>query len=164
MSLLFKPGQIGNMTVKNRLFVQRLVMARQPWMGKCTDAVIDCYSQLAEGGSGLIITGAAYVHETARPAVFISLNNDKLIDGYKALTKAVHAYDARIVMQLFLPGRASFDNPLAPSPIKLDLTGITPRELTEEEIKEYIAAFGQAARRAREAGFDGSSFTRLTAI
>jgi 2,4-dienoyl-CoA reductase (NADPH2) len=44
---------------------------------------------------------------------------------------------------------------VGPSPIKDGLTGIIPREMTGEEIEEVIVSFGQAARRAQEAGFDG---------
>jgi 2,4-dienoyl-CoA reductase-like NADH-dependent reductase (Old Yellow Enzyme family) len=155
MSLLFKPGQIGNMKVKNRFLRTAAGDGTATLKGECTDKVIDCYSRLAEGGSGLIITGAAYVHEKYNVGRFLALYNDQLITGYKKLTRAVHRYDARIVMQLHLPGRAMFMNEFGPSPVKLDLTDAPVREISEEEIKEFITCFGQAARRAREAGFDG---------
>jgi 2,4-dienoyl-CoA reductase-like NADH-dependent reductase (Old Yellow Enzyme family) len=158
MSLLFKPGRIGNMILKNRFVRTAAGDGTATLDGECTPAVVDCYKQLAGGGVGLIITGASYVHETGKTGRFISLHKDQLIDGYKDLTKAVHAYNARIALQIFLPGRASFDDPVGPSPVRLDLTGVTPRELTEEEIRKYVDAFGQAARRAKEAGFDGVQF------
>lgn len=158
MSLLFEPGQIGNMTVKNRFIRTAAGDGTATLAGECTDAVIDYYSQLAEGGSGLIITGAAYVHESGKTGRFIGIYSDELVDGYKKLTKAVHAYDSRIVLQIFLPGRASFDIPVGPSPVKNEVTGVVPRELMEEEILEYITAFGQSARRAKKAGFDGIQF------
>ncbi len=50
-----------------------------------------------------------------------------------------------------IPGVA----PLAPSPVPNALTGRMVDEASEEEIKEMIEAFGSAARRAVEAGFDG---------
>jgi len=44
---------------------------------------------------------------------------------------------------------------MAPSPIPSIVFRGQPREMTKEDIKEVIQSFGQAARRAREAGFDG---------
>jgi 2,4-dienoyl-CoA reductase-like NADH-dependent reductase (Old Yellow Enzyme family) len=146
------------MSVKNR-FVRTAV--GDGWCtldGGCTDELINFYRQLAEGGTGLIITGASYVHPNYKVGRFIGLYSDKLIDGYKKLTSEVHVFDAKIVCQLYLPGRAEAENPIGPSPVKVDLTGTNPRELTEAEIQEFIAAFAQAARRTKEAGFDGVQF------
>jgi len=146
------------MVVKNR-FVRTAV--GDGWCtldGECTDDLINFYGQLADGGSGLIITGASYVDLNYRVGRFIGMYSDSLIEGYKKLTKSVHAYNAKIVCQLFLPGRANAGNPVGPSQVKLYLTGITPHDLTEEEILELISAFAQAARRVKEAGFDGVQF------
>lgn len=158
MSLLFEPGRIGKMTVKNR-FVR--TAAGDGWCtenGECTPGLIKFYSQLADGGTGLIITGATYVLEKYKVGRFIGMYDDKLIDGYKKLTMAVHEYDARIACQIFLPGRAHFFAEFGPSPVNLELTGAPCREVSEEEIYEFIDAFGQAARRCKEAGFDGIQF------
>jgi 2,4-dienoyl-CoA reductase-like NADH-dependent reductase (Old Yellow Enzyme family) len=156
--LLFEPGCIGKMVVKNR-FVRTAV--GDGWCtldGECTDELINFYRQLADGGCGLIITGASYVDQKYKVGRFIGMYSDRLIADYKKLTQAVHDYDAKIVCQLFLPGRADLENPTGPSPVKLYLTGTTPRELTEQEIQELVNAFAQAARRTKEAGFDGIQF------
>jgi 2,4-dienoyl-CoA reductase-like NADH-dependent reductase (Old Yellow Enzyme family) len=158
MSLLFEPGHIGKMTVKNR-FVR--TAAGDGWCtenGECTPGLINFYSQLADGGTGLIITGATYVLEKYKVGRFIGMYDDKLIDGYKKLTRAVHEYDARIICQIFLPGRAHFFAEFGPSAVNLELTGASCREVSEEEIYEFIDAFSQAARRCKEAGFDGIQF------
>jgi 2,4-dienoyl-CoA reductase-like NADH-dependent reductase (Old Yellow Enzyme family) len=162
MSILFEPKAIGKMEVKNR-FVRSPTgdkMATQE--GKCTDTLVDFYSALAEGGAGLLITGQAYVHLNGRllPS-FIGLHADDVVEGYRRLTAAVHARKARIFAQLGHGGRCifrkdyAFGTPMAPSPVKVELTGMTPRQMTEEDIQEIIDAFAQAARRAKEAGFDG---------
>ncbi|OCB91223.1 NADH:flavin oxidoreductase/NADH oxidase [Sanghuangporus baumii] len=86
----------------------------------------------------------------------------------------IHAQGSYIYMQLYANGRApdphvlfSPDSPsnpggpypfVAPSPIPLSTSdqSIVPRELTHEEILEYIELFGQAAYNAvYRAGFDG---------
>jgi len=46
------------------------------------------------------------------------------------------------------------DKIVAPSPIAYDDTFAVPKELTKEEIKNVVKDFGEAARRANEAGFD----------
>ena len=86
-----------------------------------------------------------------------------MIDGYRRLTGEVHAYDVKIAAQLHHIGRAmavfrsdsGIGEPIAPSAVKVEQTGIIPREMTEEDIRELITAFAQAARRAKDAGFDG---------
>jgi len=45
--------------------------------------------------------------------------------------------------------------PIAPSPTANEMYGLQPREATDDDIQSVITAFGQAARRARDAGFDG---------
>jgi len=159
MSILFEPGKIGKMVVKNRFARTAAGDGTATMEGECTDAVIDCYRRLADGGSGLIMTGAAYVDEKYKVGRFIAMYSDKLIEGYKKLTQAVHAYPGtKLVCQLHLSGRAMFMNEFGPSAVKIDLTDTPVRELAEDEIKGFTVAFGQAARRAKEAGFDGVQF------
>ena len=81
--------------------------------------------------------------------------------GFKALTETVHTHGAKIVPQITHPGPASLSpflggpQPVGPSVIKYPATGQVCRELAIEEIGPIVEQFGEAARRAREAGFDG---------
>ncbi len=162
MSILFEPKSIGKMEVKNRFVRSPTGDKMATPEGKCTDTLVAFYSALAEGGAGLLITGQAYVHLNGRllPS-FIGLHTDDVTEGYRRFTQEVHARDARIFAQLGHGGRCIFRKdyefgiPMAPSPVKVELTGMTPREMTEEDIQETMDAFAQAARRAKEAGFDG---------
>lgn len=152
------------MPVKNRFVRSAAGDGMATIDGECTDRLIDFYRELAEGGVGLIITGGAYVHQSGKMVNSIGLYSDNVIDGYRRFTGKVHACNAKIVAQLFHPGRSIYNINkgagclIAPSPVKVDLTGLTPRELTEDDIKELITAFAHAARRAKEAGFDGVEF------
>jgi 2,4-dienoyl-CoA reductase-like NADH-dependent reductase (Old Yellow Enzyme family)/thioredoxin reductase len=70
-----------------------------------------------------------------------------------------HERDIKIAMQIHHAGRESFfmlaeGKAIGPSAIPSLIYGMPPREMTEEDIGEIIKAFGSAARRAREAGFD----------
>lgn len=166
MSILFTPKYIGKLEIKNRFVRSPTGDKRATPDGKCTDAMVDFYEELADGGVGLITTGVSFVLENGQimPRV-IGLHTDDMIEGYQELTRAVHAYpDVKIFSQLHHCGSkpfgkdnylAKFGLPIAPSPVKDKILDITPREMTEEDIKQLIAAFAQAARRAKTAGFDG---------
>jgi 2,4-dienoyl-CoA reductase-like NADH-dependent reductase (Old Yellow Enzyme family) len=161
-SILFEPTKIRNMDLRNR-FVRSATYDGCAEDGYVTDKQVNLYSTLSQGGVGLIITGITYVHESGE---FSKLQNaiagDEFIDGFKRLTSAVHQWGAKIVVQLFHAGReARFPKssnrvPMGPSFVEMDpyFRG-KYRPMTETEIREVVRAFGDGAKRAREAGFDG---------
>jgi len=112
---------------------------------------------------GLIITGITYVHHSGRISGFQnSLAEDHCIPSFKELTSAVHGFGAKIAAQLFHAGieRAKFikakDQPaFSPSRIEDDLLDPNSYQvMTEDDIWTVIHAFGEAASRAKESGFD----------
>jgi len=164
MSILFESVSIKDMNLKNR-FVRSATYEGITDNGHVTDQQIELYSELADGGVGLIITGITNVHPSGQISPFQnSIVGDEFVDGYKKLTKAVHDRGAKIAMQLFHAGRESIvlekmgllnHTPLAPSIIEDDPHHKGEhRAMTESEIWEIIQAFGDAAQRAKEAGFD----------
>ena len=166
MSILFTPEYIGKLEIKNRFVRSPTGDKRASPDGKCTDAMVNFYKELADGGVGLIITGGAHVLPNGQGLPnMIGLHEDDAIEGYRELTQAVHAYpDVKIFAQLHHCGAkifgkdnylARFGLPIAPSPVKDKILGITPREMTEDDIQHVIAAFARAAGRVKTAGFDG---------
>ncbi|MBI1987158.1 MAG: NADH:flavin oxidoreductase [Nitrospinae bacterium] len=162
MDWLFRSGKIGNLELKNRFVRSATGECLAAADGQVTDALVSLYTDLAKGGVGLIITGVTFVHESGRSGYKMpGLHRDEMIPGWQRLVSQVHAYGAKIAPQLFHCGRqmqsdsAQAFPPMAPSPIAYKRSGITPREMTEEQIWEMIGAFAEAARRAGEAGFDG---------
>jgi 2,4-dienoyl-CoA reductase-like NADH-dependent reductase (Old Yellow Enzyme family) len=129
--------------------------------GYCTDELIHLYEELAKGGVGLIIAGHASVQANGRSSFRMTgLHTDDFIPGLKRLTESVHRHDAKIVLQINHGGRqtpAQFiaQTPVAPSSLEASDAGAETRGLTAREVEELIEAYGQAARRAREAGYDG---------
>lgn len=163
LSILFSPIKIKNMVVANR-FVRSATSDRfTEGAGYTSDRKVALYSELAEGGVGLIISGITSVHPSGQSSVTqASLAADGYIPGFKRLTDAVHARGARIAVQLWHAGReagrgrsAINENAFGPSVVENDpyFKG-KYRSMTEKEIWEVIGAFGDAAGRAREAGFD----------
>ncbi len=160
--MLFEPYNLAGIELKNRLIRSATYEKRADVDGFVTDVMIEFYKDLAKGGIGLIITGNALVHTSGRSVPqMICIHNDYYIDKLKRLTDTIHRYDGKVAIQLVHGGRQCFpallggEKPIAPSEVYDPSTKITPREMTDEEIWEIIEAFGDAARRAMYAGFDG---------
>ena len=130
--------------------------------GAVSTRMIDYFVERARGGAGLIITEAAAVQAPPGGKLarhHLNISEDRFIPSLKALTAAVHLHGAKIAVQLSHLGRqihSGFlgEQPVAPSPIPCPVSREVPRELMIVEIEEIIEAFVQAARRARDAGFD----------
>lgn len=162
MNTLFAPVSIKNMAIRNRFVRSATYDGFADSNGRVSAGQMKLFSNLADGGVGLIIAGIAYVHHTGQISPFQnSIAGDEFISGYRKLTEAVHDRGAKIALQIFHGGREAKylrtkgKLPLAPSIIENDpyYKG-EYRAITDNEIQEIIAAFGDGARRAREAGFD----------
>ena len=160
-SILFEPAKIKNMDLRNR-FVRSATYDGCADKNYVTEKQVSLYATLAEGGVGLIITGITYVHNKGQISKFQNaISNDEFIPGLKRLTSAVHDRGAKIAVQLFHAGReARFPKssdrvPMGPSFLEMDpYFKAGYRTMTEDEIWEVVRAFGDGAKRAREAGFD----------
>jgi 2,4-dienoyl-CoA reductase-like NADH-dependent reductase (Old Yellow Enzyme family) len=161
MSVLFEPGRIGNLELRNRFVRSATVECLATDDGRVTDAYLRAYELLAKGGVGLILPGNYYVNALGRAYPRTpSLDRDEMIADLRKVTAVVHKHGAKIVAQLNHGGRQADPKliggqPVAPSPVRDKLSFVKPRQMTESEIAETIDDFGEAARRAREAGFDG---------
>ena len=163
---LFEPGRIGSLSIKNRLVMAAMSNSTCDDEGYVTDRTIEHYVERAKGDVGLIIVQFTSVMANARGSIHhMALYDDKFIPKMRDLPKAVKKYGARVALQLAHAGSpsrpmrlAGFSSgeqaAVAPSAIPNLVTGFVPRELTREEILELVEAFSQAARRAKEAGFD----------
>ena len=159
--MLFEPIALGNMKVPNR-FVRS---ATHEWMagldGTPTDRLGDLYEELARGEVGLVITGYSYVNPNGKSdALQQGIYDDRFIEPYRKIVSRVHEHGSKIVVQIVHGGRQTMmtaENPviLAPSAVTNKRNGVTPEEMTEEEVLQTIEDFANAARRSKEAGFDG---------
>ncbi len=158
--MLFEPIALGNMDVPNR-FVRS---ATHEWMaepdGRATEKLGELYEELARNDVGLIITGYAYVNPNGKSdRLQQGIYDDRFIEPYRKVVSRVHEHGSKIVVQIVHGGRQSMlsaETPiiLAPSAVTNKRNGVTPEEMTEEEVLETIEDFANAARRAKEAGFD----------
>ncbi len=160
MKEIFEEMNINGLELKNRL------VRSATWEGMCdeggcpTQKHIDWNSDLARGGIGLIISGYTFVRREGKQLPGkMGLIDNTCAQKMKALTSSIHRAGGKICLQLVHAGgqtdtKNAGTTPLAPSAIELEQYPEIPQELSLEEIKEIVTAFGESARRAKEYGFD----------
>lgn len=156
---LFEPVKIGEMEVKNRIVMPAMVLGLGA-NGKVTDRFKDFYVERARGGVGLIVIGLApplYLGP-AMPGV-VGVYSDELIPGLREFADLMHECGVKVATQIsalgFLP-KDGIPELVGPSDVTVERRpdAPKPRPLTTDEIKWIVAAYGEGARRAQEAGFD----------
>ena len=141
MDPLFKTGKIGILTLKNRIIRSATWEGMAGEDGSVTPPMIDLYRALAEGGAGLLITGHSYVRLDGRHSPRqLGSHSDEMIPGLASLAKSVHDHGGRIALQLNYGGAYLSKSRVA--------------RMSPMDLEEVVQAFGLAARRARQAGFD----------
>ncbi len=153
---LFEPLDLGFTTLKNRSLMGSmhtgLEEAKQGF-----ERLATYFAERAKGGVGVIVTGGVAPNRAGWVAPFSArMTNDKHAKKHEIITKAVHAYDAKICMQILHAGRYGY-HPLnvAPSAIKSPISPFKPKALSDGQVKKTINAFANSAYLARQAGYDG---------
>ena len=155
----FAPAHLGPVAVRNRLIRAGTGESMADAAGRIGDDYVALHAALAAGGVGLSFTGHMFVHPRGRYGELqAGIDSDDAIAGLRRVTDAVHHRGGRIFAQIAHAGSQSMmfaSEALAPSQVDNVMTGRHVRAAHDDEIQEVITAFGQAARRAMEAGFDG---------
>lgn len=169
---LFSPLKLGALTLSPRVVMAPLTRMRAAQPGNVPHALnVEYYRQRASRG-GLIITEGAQISPTGQGMPATSgIHSQAQVEGWKAVTQAVHDKGGLIFLQLWHVGRISHSSllggalPVAPSAIAAPGNAFaanfervpfeTPRALETTEIAAVVADYAQAARNAQQAGFDG---------
>lgn len=156
---LFEPGSIGGLEVRNRLVRAGTSETMASESGEVTDELVSLYEELARNRVGLIITGHLYCDPRGQYARRqTGIHTDRQVPGLSSIASAVRRHGGRVFAQVAHAGsqsRIQGVQPLAPSPIPNALTGRVVPAASAWEIADTVEAFGAAAGRAAEAGFDG---------
>lgn len=181
-SALSSSGQIGPMTLKNRMIVSAMGTNLADPEGFVGQRIIDFHERHARGGVGLIIlgvTGVGWPHGGNLPNQ-VAISDDRFIPGLTRMTEAVHAQGAKIAAQIHHGGMTSTEDIRGGRPIWVPsypvtksgsfMEGFLESELvqmydpeapapqlhvmTPEDIDRLVELFTQAAVRAKTAGFD----------
>lgn len=161
MKTLFDHTCINNIKLNNRFVRGATWENMADEKGHITDRLFKVYEDLAKGQVGLIITSYAFVTKDEQPNPgMMAAYDDSFIDGFQNLTDMVHSNGSKIILQLAYGGSETRYNLgerviLGPSAVPEIGTGVIPKEMTKDEIELLVRAFGDAAYRAKQGGFDG---------
>ena len=158
---LFKPLQIGSLTVRNRIVFSAHLTNYATQDGRPSDQHAAYYAARAAGGAGLIITEEHSTHPTDWPyEKLIHGFHPEVIPGYRRITEAVHAHDVPILAQINHNGGQASSmytrRPVwAPSPVPDPLFREVPKAVEHHEIAEIVAGYAKVAEHCMLGGFDG---------
>ena len=160
---LFSPGQIGKVTLKNRLVMSPMGIGLANLDGTPSEDMIAYYEARAIGGAGLIIPEITRVNDVHGPGLMrqLSVTSDRHIAPLSRLAAAVHSHGSKIFIQLHHPGRETVTALLGGAPtvsasdIPCKYLQQPTRALTTEEVKELVGQFIDGAVRVQKAGCDG---------
>ncbi|MDD9746518.1 MULTISPECIES: NADPH-dependent 2,4-dienoyl-CoA reductase [Marinovum] len=152
---LFRPLDLGHVTLKNRVLMGSMhtgLEETRDW-----NRVAEFYAARARGGVALMVTGGMAPNREG--GVFpgaAGLFSPEDIANHRVVTDRVHAAGGKIAMQILHAGRYAYGpDCVAPSAVKSPISPFPPKALDEAGIEKQIADIAEAARRAKEAGYDG---------
>ena len=170
MNQVFTPVRVGRYNLQNGLVMAPMTRSRAEFDGTPGELAADYYAQRAD--IGLIVTEGTQPSDDGQgylttPGIY----TDAHVAAWRKITSAVHAKGGHIFIQLMHAGRMSHpDNTphhrhgvapsaIAPGTPMFTVKGMqdipTPHALTLDEVRQTVADFRHAARRAIEAGADG---------
>lgn len=159
---LFEPFTFkSGVTVDNRILMSPMTTASSFENGMFTTDEHLYYERRA-GGVGAVVTACAHVQEDGKFRSSPNASDDKYIESLAKLAKRIQATGSKAILQIFHAGRMEVSSslrglqPVSASAIPAERPNAqVPRELTDAEIENLVQSFGEATRRAIEAGFDG---------
>ena len=157
---IFSPLQLGRTTLKNRIAMAPMSMHYEATNGTVPKQLADIFVRRAEGGAGYVVIDAVTVdHKYWYIGKTTALDKDSLVPQFAAFAKRVSDAGSTLFPQLIHPGPESICalkgiTPLGPS-VNTNANGAVSRPITIDEIHKVVKQYGQAARRAEEAGCGG---------
>ncbi len=154
---LFEKGKIGNMTLKNRVAMAPMG-APADVDGGFTEGSINFYEARAKGGVGLIITGGTIVTDKFEARAGNMHNQFGHNNRLGKLADKVHAYNAKLCMQLS-PGLGRLNTiDAVPYSVSAVSSAFFPdvlcQPLSVDQIHYLVHCMGKSARLAKNAGVD----------
>ncbi|MEG2018383.1 MAG: NADH:flavin oxidoreductase [Clostridium sp.] len=164
MSELLKPLKAGNLELKNRLVMPPMATSKSQGDGKVSKGILDYYKEKSQGGYiSLIIIEHSFINKRGKASNGqLSVSDDSDIEGLKKLAQIIQNNGSKAVMQINHAGGAASREVIGTMPVGPSAVANPrfkdkdiPKELSKEEIKAIVSDFADAARRVKEAGFDG---------
>ena len=153
---LLAPLDLGFTTLRNRVLMGSMHTGLEDHR-RDFPRLAAYFAERAAGGVGMMVTGGFAPNIVGWLKPFAGkLSWPWEARKHRQVTNAVHEHGAKICLQLLHAGRYAY-HPLsvAPSKLKAPINPFTPRALSASGIERQIAAFANAARLARDGGYDG---------
>lgn len=157
---LFSSIRINTMDLKNRAVMPPMGTMYSNEDNTVSDRLVCYLARRARGGTALIMTEICAVDPRGRgfPGE-IGVWSDDFIPGLARIPDAIHREGGKAALQLHHAGRETFEyfigvTPEAASPIPSPILKQPCEEMSIDRIAEIIKAFGSAALRAKQSGFD----------
>lgn len=163
---LFQSFGLNGLTLRNRIVMAPMTTWSANSDGTISDSELDYYRRRVQG-VGMVITGCTHVTENGIGFTDeFAAYDDRFIPSLRRLAEATKSGGASSILQIFHAGnKAVVDaipegRPVSASTVSalggpFNRGEVTPRALSQDEVLEMVRAFGDATRRAIEAGFDG---------
>ena len=171
---LLQPFRTRNLTFRNRMVHAPTTMNMSDDRGYITRQAVGAYEALAAGGFGAVCVGATCVRwDGLINERMFGLYDDTYIISHRELVEVIHYNNALAGIQLFYgglipgvgattplePGKGWIPGTVSWGPSgKYPIGNPQPGIVSTEDYRELVEAFAQAARRAKEAGYDYVSF------
>lgn len=159
---LFEPFTFASgATIENRIVLPPMTTNSAFENGMVTTDEHEYYRRRS-AGLGAVITSCAQVREDGKFAGSLSAASDNRIESLSKLAETIQSTGTKAILQIFHVGRmGSADSLRGIQPVSASAVPAlrdnaeVPRELPDHEVRDLIEAFGEATRRAIQAGFDG---------
>ena len=154
--LLTEPLTINTMVVHNRLVLPPMATEKSIGEGEVSQALCDYYDEKTKGGYfGLVVTEHSYINKMGQASVGqVSLSKDEDIPGLRKLVEVIHNNGSKVIAQINHAGGKA----ISPTGMPYTTTrgeAVEAHSMTQTEIDQVVSDFAQAARRVKEAGYDG---------
>ena len=172
---LFTPLKIGHVTIPNRIFMSNAAHRFYPGTQAPNERVRYYYEARAKGGIGLIVTGPHYPSPLTTSGSPTAYQDDNVIPILKKQADTIHQFGTKAFAQLGHPGNyysaraAGGGASWGPSPVpRRNLTAPgwqeQAHEMDVEEIQLFVKDYGSAAKRVKEAGYDGIEIMAMVGL
>lgn len=155
---LFQPLTVRNTRFSNRIVFPPVQTNYAAPSGEASERLIRFHQRIAENRVGLSIVGATGISPNSRLGTHsLCLYDDRHVPPARKLFQAIRAAGSTPAVQLNHGGRVmspelAGGDVVGPSAIASPSTGVVPRELTADEVEEFIGRFIHAAEAAKSAG------------
>lgn len=138
---------VGKLKIANRLVLPPMATGKSNPDGSVSDAICEYYDEKSAGGYiGLVITEHCYILPEGKASnCQMSIDENCDLDAMKRLTSIIRGNGSAVFCQINHAG----------SRAKAEITGVEPVTVRTADKAKVVAAFAAAAKRAKDAGFDG---------